>query len=258
MSLKLFPYKIGSVSAKRLAKKLGVLRVSPSYNARRKDVIVNWGSSRPPHFRWMEQDLNKPHAIALACDKVKTFETLSYQGFEQIPIWSTSRQEISELNSSYDVPIYCRTKTNSHSGNGIVIANNSYEIVDAPLYTLATKHKFEYRVHVFKGEVLYVQQKKKRLGFTSARSGIRNYGNGWVYCTPTDTPSELLLSSCVRAVQLLGLDFGAVDIGHRVRDNRFFVFEVNTAPGLISTTVIDSTTLDKYAKAIYNYYTNLN
>ena len=199
----------------------------------------------------MEQDLNKPHAIALACDKVKTFETLSYQGFEQIPIWSTSRQEIYELNNSHDVPIYCRTKTNSHSGNGIVIANNSYEIVDAPLYTLATKHKFEYRIHVFKGEVLYVQQKKKRLNSTVNRSGIRNHDNGWVYCTPTDTPSELLLSSCIRAVQLLGLDFGAVDIGHRIRDNRFFVFEVNTAPGLVGTT------LDKYAQAIYNYYRSL-
>ena len=28
------------------------------------------------------------------------------------------------------------------------------------------------------------------------------------------------------------LDFGAVDIGYRVRDNRSFIFEINTAPGL--------------------------
>ena len=62
MSLKLFPYKLGSISAKRLARTLGILRVSPSYNARRKDVIINWGNSNPPHFRWMEQDLNKPHS----------------------------------------------------------------------------------------------------------------------------------------------------------------------------------------------------
>jgi glutathione synthase/RimK-type ligase-like ATP-grasp enzyme len=49
----------------------------------------------------------------------------------------------------------------------------------------------------------------------------------------------------------MGLDFGAVDIGHRLIDNQFFVFEVNTAPGL------EGTTLDKYAKAIYNYYRSL-
>jgi len=50
MSLKLFPYKAGSISAKRLARTLGILRVSPSYNAKRSDTIINWGSSTPPHF----------------------------------------------------------------------------------------------------------------------------------------------------------------------------------------------------------------
>ena len=50
---------------------------------------------------------------------------------------------------------------------------------------------------------------------------------------------------------LLGLDFGAVDIGHRLIDNKLFVFEINTAPG------ITGTTLDNYAKAIYNYYRSL-
>ena len=89
MSLKLFPYKLGSVSAKRLARTLGVLRVSPSYNAKRKDVIVNWGNSNPPHFRWMEHDLNKPNAIQLACDKLTTFNVLSQNYFKDIPIWCT-------------------------------------------------------------------------------------------------------------------------------------------------------------------------
>ena len=49
MSLKLFPYKLGSISAKRLARTLGILRVSPSYNARRKDVIINWGKIGRAH-----------------------------------------------------------------------------------------------------------------------------------------------------------------------------------------------------------------
>jgi glutathione synthase/RimK-type ligase-like ATP-grasp enzyme len=69
-----------------------------------------------------------------------------------------------------------------------------------------------------------------------------------VYARAEILPPEELLSSACKAVNLLGLDFGAVDIGHRLIDNKFFVFEVNTAPGL------EGTTLDKYAKAIYNYY----
>jgi glutathione synthase/RimK-type ligase-like ATP-grasp enzyme len=138
-----------------------------------------------------------------------------------------------------------------HSGRGIVICNDGDRLVYAPLYTLHTKHKHEYRVHVFKDQVLDVQMKRKRNGSLRG-SGIRNYSNGWVYARAEIAPSEELLLSSIQAVKLLGLDFGAVDIGHRLIDNKFFVFEVNTAPGL------EGTTLDKYQKAIYNYYRSNN
>jgi len=250
MTLKLFSYNPYSLSAKKLARRLSILRVRKTYDAKRRDVIINWGASQPPQFKSMPHDLNKHEAIAIACNKLKTFDTLALQGFEQIPQYVTKQDDAKYLIEQGNT-LYCRTKLGSHSGKGIVICNDVNDLPTAPLYTVKANHKHEYRVHVFKGEVLYVQQKKKRLGSTIRNSGIRNHGNDWVYCTPTDTPSELLLSSCVRAVQLLGLDFGAVDIGHRVRDNRFFVFEINTAPGLINTT------LDKYSKAIYNYYRSL-
>jgi glutathione synthase/RimK-type ligase-like ATP-grasp enzyme len=249
MSLKLFPYKIGSVSAKRLAKTLRILRVSPSYNAKRSDTIINWGSSTPPHFRWMQQDLNKPHAIALASNKLNTFLEYRSQSFTHVPNWTTNPSEAQHwVDLGYKV--YCRTKLTGHSGNGIVICNDGDTLVSAPLYTLHTKHKYEYRVHVFRDQVLDVQQKKKRLGSVGG-SGIRNHSNGWIYARTEINPPEELLVSSIQAVKLLGLDFGAVDIGHRVIDNKFFVFEVNTAPGL------EGLTLDKYAKAIYNYYSKL-
>jgi len=249
MSLKLFPYKAGSMSAKRLARSLGVLRVRPTYNAKRKDVIVNWGSSNPPHFRWMEQDLNKPHAIALACDKLKTFTTLYQAGFTDIPNFTTELDDACDWAESSKV--YCRTTLTEHSGRGIVIATHKSDVVIAPLYTKHTKHKDEYRVHVFKGEVLDVQKKKKRNGFNGSSTGIRNHSSGWVYARNDIANPDMLCPIAIQAVNLLGLDFGAVDIGHRLIDNKFFVFEVNTAPGL------EGTTLDKYSKAIYNYYRSL-
>lgn len=250
MSLKLFPYKLGSVTGKKLARALRILRVRPSYNAKRKDVIVNWGNSMPPHFRWMEQDLNKPHAIALACNKLTTFETLDDKGFQHIPQFTTDYEDAKILIDLGDT-IYCRTLLNSNSGRGIVIANTKRELVRAPLYTIKTKHKHEYRVHVFKGKVLDVQQKKKKFNLSlhqKTSHGIRNHSSGWVFARADVSPPSELLDICVDAINLLGLDFGAIDIGHRVRDNKFFLFEVNTAPGL------DGTTLDKYVNAIYNYY----
>jgi hypothetical protein len=250
MTLKIFPYKIGSLSAKKLARALSVLRVGHYYNAKRSDTIVNWGNSHPPHFRWMEQDLNNPKAIALACDKLNTFITLEHLGFHHLPEWY-QKQWSAEKCINDGKTVYCRTKTNSHSGKGIVIANTLDELVPAPLYTVKTSHKDEYRVHIFKGEVLDVQKKKKRLGFSGTSSGIRNHTNGWVYARSDVAIPDMLCPIAIQAVNLLGLDFGAVDIGHRLRDNKFFVFEVNTAPGL------EGSTLDKYAKAIYNYYRSL-
>ena len=249
MSLKLFPYKIESESAKRLARTLGILRVSPSYKAKREDIIINWGNSNPPHFKFISHDLNDPHAIGRASDKLRTFQELEDCEFFDIPYYT---DDINQARDWIDEghKIYCRTTVTGHSGHGIVIADQQNEIVNAPLYTVATRHKHEYRVHVFRDQILDVQQKKKKLGYGTG-NGIRNHSNGWVYARAEIAPTEELLLSARRAVQLLGLDFGAVDIGHRLIDNQFFVFEVNTAPGL------EGTTLDKYAKAIYNYYRSI-
>ena len=249
MPLKLLPYKNASVSAKRLARTLGILRVSPSYNAKRSDVIINWGNSSPPHFKWMPQDLNKPDAIQLASNKLETFREFRSNSFTDVPQWTTNPEEAQHW-LDLGLKTYCRRLLSSHSGNGIVICNDGDRLVSAPLYTLHTKHKHEYRVHVFRDQILDVQQKKKKLGYGNG-NGIRNHSNGWIYARAEIAPTEELLSSARRAVQLLGLDFGAVDIGHRLIDNQFFVFEVNTAPGL------EGTTLDKYAKAIYNYYRSI-
>ena len=250
MSLKIFPYKLGSLSAKRLARTLHVLRVGHNYNAKRSDTIVNWGNSHPPHFRWMEQDLNKPDAIKLASNKLHTFAELICKDFNHIPQFTTEFEDAEDwINNGHTV--YCRKFLNAHSGNGIVIVDRVNQLVKAPLYTIKTKHKDEYRVHVFKGEAIDVQKKKKRLGFDGSSSGIRNHSNGWVYARSDVAIPDMLCSIAIQAVDLLGLDFGAVDIGHRIRDNKFFVFEVNTAPGL------EGSTLDAYAQAIKNYYRSL-
>ena len=250
MSLKLFPYNTGSASAKRLARALRILRVGHNYNAKRSDTIVNWGNSHPPHFRWMEQDLNKPQAIQIACNKLETFLQFRHNSFTDVPQWTTNPKEAQHwVDLGYTV--YCRTSLTSYGGRGIVVVHDGGKVIPAPLYTEATKHKDEYRVHVFKGKAIDVQKKKRKLGGTSISNGVRNHANGWIYGRlDIDPPSELVDVS-IKAVELLGLDFGAVDIGHRLRDNKFFVFEVNTAPG------ITGSTLTNYANAINNYYRSL-
>jgi hypothetical protein len=258
--LKVFPYKLGSISAKALANSLGVKRVRPTYDARRRDVIINWGNSRPANFKSHPNDLNSHSAIALACNKLKTFDTLNDAGFEHIPNYCTDHYHADQMLYSAtnggetlgSEKIYCRTTLTGHSGSGIVIASYTHELVDAPLYTLGTKHKYEFRVHVFKGKVLDVQQKKRKRGLGPSGSGIRNHSNGWIYARSGISIPSIITDASVHAVSILGLDFGAVDIGYRERDGKAFVFEVNTAPGLVGTT------LTKYTEAFNNYLEELN
>jgi len=247
MRFKVFPYKMGSQSAKALAHGLNVLRVKPTYDARRRDVIINWGNSRPSAILHASHDLNKHEAIAIASNKLKTFETLRNANFEHLPTWCTTKDMANRLLNIHNSNIYCRTNLTGHSGSGIIIASNSDELVNAPLYTVATKHKYEFRVHVFKGKVIDVQQKKKRIDYRGPNTGIRNHSNGYIYARADIDVPEILLSSSIQAVNLLGLDFGAVDVGYRERDSRVFVFEVNTAPGLVGIT------LDKYVNTFKEY-----
>lgn len=149
--------------------------------------------------------------------------------------------------------VYGRKTLTGHSGQGIRIFE--LETITSPdfcpLYTKNTKAKYEYRIHVMAGEIIDEQQKKKRNDFEGGISGIRNHANGWVFARTEVTIPEVVQEQAIKAVQALGLDFGAVDIGYREVDNKAFVYEVNTAPGL------EGTTLQRYTEAIIrNYYGN--
>lgn len=245
MRFKLFPYKQGSKSARLIARGLNVLRVRPTYDPKRRDIIINWGNSYTPQWIRAEHDLNKPEAIALACNKLHTFKHLSEQGFTALPEWTTDK-DVAKQWLAEDFKIYCRTLLTSHSGRGIVVASNESELVTAPLYTKQTKHKDEFRIHVFKGKAIDATIKRRRRGMALS-SNIRNHSSGWVFCREDCNPPESLVQCSIEAVNKLGLDFGAVDIGYNYYHERPTLFEVNTAPG------IEGTTLSKYINSFKEY-----
>jgi hypothetical protein len=249
--LKLFPYKLGSVSGKALASELGIKRVRPTYEASRRDIVINWGSSAQTVFPFNNNDLNNPSAIALAANKLSTFTKLSQVDYSHLPEWTTSQEE-AQAWADNGTKVYCRTLLTSHSGNGIVIVEQGDTVPYAPLYTKDCKHKHEYRIHVFKGEVIDVQQKKRRMDGRSGGTGIRNHSNGWVYARSGVVAPDVITSASITSVNGLGLDFGAVDIGYREVSETAHLLEVNTAPGLVGTT------LSKYVDAFNKYLNSLN
>ncbi len=234
MRIVFYPYKLGSKSARILSALFNTKRVRPHgrYRGRRNDLVINWGNSTIPS--WSARIFNSPTAVGIAANKLKAFRKLQEAGVS-IPEFTTDKQQaISWAREGHHV--YCRTLLTGNSGAGLVVTDNPEEIVNAPLYTKRIKAKYEFRVHVWNGQIIDVQQKKRRNG-VEAGPLVRNHSNGFIFARQGVTAPDVVLSEAKKAVQSLGLDFGAVDIGYVARDNKSYIYEVNTAPGVEGSSI---------------------
>jgi glutathione synthase/RimK-type ligase-like ATP-grasp enzyme len=208
--------------------------------------IINWGSSENERFSYRCKILNRPESVLLSSNKLNTFHTWSLDNVS-CPEWTTdidiARQWIEEGSI-----VFCRTRLQSHSGNGIVIAESNSDLVPAPLYTKYIKKKKEFRVHVFNNEVIDVQEKRRSMDSNTGFL-IRNHANGFVFCRDNLIEPRDLRAVATHAVRALGLDFGAVDIIWNEHYNRCYALEVNTAPGLEGTTL--QTYINKFIEVAY-------
>jgi glutathione synthase/RimK-type ligase-like ATP-grasp enzyme len=244
-----------SKSAYNLAKGLGVKRLRKGIFANYGEEIINWGCTEFPDETY-ELIVNPPYAVKQVSNKLKFFELM--QGTGLTPTYYTNVYG-NKLIASYEktYPIVCRTVLNGHSGKGIVLSNSLEELVEAPLYVEYKKKKYEFRIHIMNGEVIDIQQKKRRLEVDreAVNWQIRNHKNGWCYAREIDPGLRHKVIECERyaktAMFMTNLDFGAVDVIWSAEDNRPYVLEINTAPGL------EGKTLDIYVKAIREHYGNM-
>lgn len=214
-----------------------------SFRPSSRTTVLNWGASSFPHAR-VRAIINNPSSVSRAVCKLTTLSMLRDAGVSVVPFTSDRSEAESMLQNG---KVMCRTLTRASGGNGIVVARCVDDMVGAPLYTKYVPKRHEYRVHVLKGKAVCVQQKRRRNGASSGgnTSLIRNAANGWVYAVNNvvfvndDVRASVIAEAC-RAVAALHLDVGAVDILVGRDDNRAYVLEVNTAPGLESPTVIEA------------------
>ena len=187
--------------------------------------------------------LNRTEAVARASNKLKFFDAVV--GQVSIPSFTTS-QEVAKEWVNAGKTVICRTILNGHSGAGIVLADKPEEVVKAPLYTEYVPKKEEYRVHVFNGEVIHASRKarKKEIPDEEVNWKVRNHGNGFIFQHENfELPEDCAVQS-IKAIEAVGLDFGAVDVIWNDKQQKSYVLEVNTAPG------IEGTTLERYTEAI--------
>jgi hypothetical protein len=258
--LVVYPYKMGSRSAKNLAEKVTTIigakvrrvRENGRYKPRLRSVVLNWGNARFPHWLPNGSWLNKPDHVVIASNKLSSFVVLQRANIP-IPEFTTNIQVAKEWSVGNHI-VLARTLLNSHSGRGIHICRPGEALISAPLYVKYIRKQKEFRVHVFNGTIIDGSE-KRRVGLhhrdeASHNSLVRNHDNGWVFCRDSIQEPSDLRPLAIASVAALRLNFGACDIIWNEKQNKCYTLEVNTAPGL------EGTTLDRYAAAVANYVRN--
>jgi len=247
MKVYIVPYNLSSESAHQLSNRLGAkLSSGQKRFIKNKSFIINWGNSDPEILdnvltKQRNIILNKPNSVALASNKIETFKCFSNYDVPTVE-WTTDRDKATEWLDENGY-VYARLYSRSSQGKGIQIITIEDSMPSASLYTKAITKAHEYRVHVFKGRILDYTKKRKRTD-VEVNLYIKNFEHGWVFCRDNVSLPDKVESAALQACRALGLDFCALDILYREKENRVFVLEANTAPGL------EGTTLDKYYQAL--------
>ena len=221
-------------------------------------LLINWGVSHNKSGGVIY--INGDEKVGQAVNKLTAFRCMASVG---VPIPNfTDDKEVASTFIEIGSKVVCRTLLSGSCGEGIVLAKTIDQLVDAPLYVEAIKKIAEYRAHVVREpasteyNTLIVQKKRLTTESLAARgiversTFIRNTANGYIYSEGHNLsyPYELEIQSvATRAIKALGLSFGAVDI---IMDeySKFYVLEVNTAPGLKCTS-----TLEFYRSHLHKY-----
>lgn len=184
---------------------------------------INFGYQR-------EGEINPSHAIYLASSKRRALEVMAKA---EVPTPTLNGDRF---------PVVARPDKH-RAGKHFWLCWNREELNEA--YNLGATHhlKFieggrEFRVHVAFGKSIKLVEK------IGGDPVIKNHAYGSQFMYPHNFSHKKSLRKWARkAVESLGLDFGAVDVIYK--EGKFYVLEVNSAPSLTS----ENDTLGRYVRA---------
>ena len=248
--LVILPYKLASTSAKRLAVslrerlnyKVKRIRVDGTFRPRRGTRVFGYGSSVAPS--WLptverQRVINLPESVAQSSDKRRALRIFGERSISSPK--STMDMEQARDWLANGKRVVARTLVNSHSGRGIIIVEPGQELPVAPLYTLYKKKSREFRIHIFNGKVIDFAEKKRSRAVDDVNYSVRNHANGWIFARENVIIPESAFELAIAGTAALGLDFGAADIIWNEHEQKPYILEVNTAPGLEGQTIINYT-----------------
>ena len=185
----------------------------------RKEFIVNYGQ-KEYYNRWGRT----PNLNARLCpDKLEAFNILKQA--VNIPDYWLQKSLIPD--NVY--PVLGRWKHHTQGKDIIYIENKEQQHDYRAFYVKYIPKVGEYRVHVLGDTVASVTKKLKDREDADVR--VRSHDNGWKQWEYNGQYREAIGQEALKAVRILGYDFGAVDL-IMDENHKIWVLEVNSAPGL--------------------------
>lgn len=283
------------VTGKELARQLEAtgVKTKPT-NLRAGDLVVCWGTKTDEAVRLAAGVfvLNHPDKIRINRDKMAALRALVAVGALAPTI--AAFLPANEISAAVDrgrmtLPIIGR-KSHHQGGKGFWLCVTKPQVVKAieagaDYFQKYIDIKDEYRLHIFRGEMIHavkkvenpsndawVSQRKDMLKemagdrdlneetmdfilgklvkeYTLPDYVIRSNKRGWKFSTANNPPAALR-TAAINALAALGLDFGAVDCAIDI-SNRPYLIEVNSGPGL------QGVALERYVASIRAWATQM-
>jgi hypothetical protein len=140
-------------------------------------------------------------------------------------------------------PVLIRTTLSGYGGEGIIVCKNEQEFrhnwQNNYWWTPYVTTEFELRLHVASGKVLKVFKKVREEGLEDEEYPIRNNSRGYHFSLREENNYPKATEIVERLHPLLeqkGGVFYAVDAGWDKINQKYFVYELNSAPGLNDNT----------------------
>lgn len=245
--VRFLPYKMTSKSAKVLSKSMNLLRLYPDarsrFKGRHEDIIINWGTSFfPSNLGRVTHWVNHPSAVATASNKLSCFYALESASDVQIPEFTASREKALEWLREGDTDIVCRKYLKANSGRGITIIKKDEDetaMPYVPLYVKYVSKQKEYRAHVLPTGEVILREKRRRIDCPDEQVNwqIRSHNNGFIFAKNLSYEPSGIKEMAKAAIEAIGLDFGALDIIYNANEDKCYILEINTAPGLVNSTI---------------------
>lgn len=191
-----------------------------------KNSVINWGNyifSNDGYFR-----LNVPSAVARTSNKSGARSYLQDCGIAVPRTW---------FNGEFpEFPCIARPPYH-HGGKEFYVLQNEKDLrdLDGKISMLGWylseifDKTHEYRVHCGHGKILLINEKPLVEGELRANMAVNH--ESWRVLKWGEFPTVVCQES-LRAVEALGLDYGAVDIMYNADTNEAAICEVNTSPSI--------------------------